>query len=95
MIKSVRYCTSNENGVEELAIVRELSTLEYLAAAAKERSFKIPTTITEEWVVSGLRWVEKSTGDFPDDDKQHELFVIKGNIVRKTRLIDAGLWKDA
>jgi len=92
MIKSIRHATSNEDGVEELAIERELSTLEYLTAVAKARTFKIPNTITEVWVVRGLQWADKVTGDIPDHEKQIELFYAKAEITRQSRLMDAGVF---
>ncbi len=91
MIKSIRHATSNEHGVEELAIERELSTLEYLTAAAKARSFKIPNTKEEVYVSRGLCWVDKKTGDIPDHEKQIELFYAKASVKRQSELMDFGL----
>ena len=80
MIKSIRHATSNEDGMEELAIERELSILEYLTAVAKARSFKIPNTITEVYVVRGAQWVDKATGNIPDHKKQYRLCCFKTEI---------------
>jgi len=91
MIKSIRHATSNEDGLEELAIERELSTLEYLTAVAKARTFKVPNTITEVYVVRGLCWVDKKTGEIPDNDKQYQLFCAKGEVTRQSALIDFGI----
>jgi len=88
MITSIRHATSNENGVEELAIERELSTFEYLTAVAKAHTFKIPTTITEVWVVDGLQWVDKATGIAPDHEKQLELFYAKAEMKRRSASMD-------
>ena len=91
MIKSIRHATSNEHGVEELAIERELTTLEYLTAVAKARTFKIPNTVTEVYVARGLCWVDKKTGEIPDNDKQYQLFCAKGEIKRQSAAIDFGI----
>jgi len=91
MIRSIRHATSNEDGVEELAIERELSTFEYLTAALKAGTFKIPTTITEVWVARGTQWVDKVTGIAPDHEKQFELFNAKGEMKRQSQRMDAGI----
>jgi len=91
MIRSIRHCTSNEHGVEELAIERKLSTCEYLTAAAKALSFNVPTTITEVYVARGLCWVDKKTGEIPDHEKQIELFYAKGEIKRNIWAMESGI----
>ena len=91
MIKSVRHATSNEHGVEEIAIERELSTFEYLTAAAKARSFKIPTIKEEVYVAVGLGWVDKKTGMIPDHDKEIEIRLAKEHILRQSAMIDFGI----
>ena len=93
MIKSIRHATSNEHGVEELAIERELSTLEYLTAAAKALSFKIPNTVTEVYVARGLCWVDKKTGEIPDHEKQIELFYAKAEVKRDIWATETGIKK--
>jgi hypothetical protein len=75
---SVSHCTRNENGVEEITIERELTIFEWFQAIITTMSFKVPAVVVEEYEAYGTQWVEKSTGFVPNDEKQHELFCIKG-----------------
>ncbi len=86
--QSVRHCTRNENGYEELETERELFVFEWLWAMLKARSFNVPRTRTETWIAVGTQWVDKATGLAPDWDKQYEIFLLKGQLKRHSAAMD-------
>jgi len=87
MLKSISYCTANEDGVEEISICRDRTLLEWskhmLATGSSDRE------ITEVYVVDGLQWVDKATRIAPGFEKQHELFEIKGEFKRQDSQLTA------
>jgi hypothetical protein len=70
---SVRHATRNENGKEELELIRRLTLIEWLGAVITSFSFDVPAATTEVYELVDGFWQDKVTGDLVERDMQAEL----------------------
>ena len=83
---SIRHCTANENGQEELVLESNWPLWQGIWFAISGAD--MPDTKKEAFVVQGTVWAKKETGHIPNSEMQYELFECKGWIKRQSKLDD-------
>lgn len=89
-IRSITRISSNEQGLEELSFVREVSFLELVSQVFCTRSVKaipdmVNNGVTETFIYDGYQWVEKSTMIVPDWEVQEQLLLMKHYLQRSVQ----------
>ena len=73
---SVGRASRNENGFAEVTIERRFTIFEHLDAIIKARSLKISDRFTVAWELKDSQWVNKETGEKPNDEERDEIAFI-------------------
>lgn len=79
--RTIMYCTSNENGREEIELELGGSWVHYLRNAIKNRSFDVDNVYKETWIWKYGCWIDKKTEKEADFRKILELHMIKMQFV--------------
>ena len=90
--RSIGHVSKNENGEEELNYEREITLVEWAAYVIKNRTFNVPETVKEAFVLlpspDGGVWVNKHTGETPCNEDQWVLFSLREDLKTYSTQLD-------
>lgn len=89
--KSITHISANEGGFEELSFEREASFPDLVKQAIRTKSVSetaamFEAGVEETFIHDGSCWVEKSTKEVPDAEKQVLLYQLKHYVQRSSKI---------